>query len=192
MNDNIRFEAARVELYKLFSEVKGFYIPEYQRPFTWTVEHAGRLFDTIENAIESSINEPYYAFLGAILVMDNIDELENNYPIVRDESPSSVYAVIDGQQRITSLILLMTEVYKKLLEMNKNLENFEINSEFKGKLQGAINKTVEALFVKNDWINKENKVAYLPKIINGYYNDEWKKQVEGIYRSPISKLLLGL
>ena len=170
-----RFEANAIQLSKLISEVKGFYIPEYQRPYTWTEENVIRLFETIENAIENAVKEPYFAFLGAILALDDPMELEATYGIKRDESPSTVYALIDGQQRITSLVLLLGEIYRKLEIIKKESHRLPFD-EYNGKLNGAINELKAALFVRNDWI--EEKIVYLPKIINGRDNDKWLKSNE--------------
>ena len=78
-----------------------FVIPEYQRPYAWSVDEIQVLFDDLWDFTEkeggSERNGTY--FLGSIVSYSN----EN------DEQE-----IIDGQQRITSLFLLLRAIYTKL------------------------------------------------------------------------------
>lgn len=86
-------------LYKVFSDEYLFTIPSVQRPYSWTEEEAGELLDDLleyidqndidENNIES-IEEPY--FLGSIVL---VKEKDNRYE------------VLDGQQRLTTITILL-------------------------------------------------------------------------------------
>ncbi|MDR1895178.1 MAG: DUF262 domain-containing HNH endonuclease family protein [Prevotellaceae bacterium] len=89
---------------KLFSEMqnKKFIIPDYQRPYKWDNEKCETLWNDIENfAISESKTAADY-FLGTIVSYVN---QENNQEI------------IDGQQRITSLLLMLRAFYRKLEDM---------------------------------------------------------------------------
>lgn len=81
--------------------VKPFVIPEYQRPYMWSEEQIITLFDDIwEFAINiggSERNGTY--FLGSVVSYENEDGEQE---------------IIDGQQRITSLFLLLRAIYTKL------------------------------------------------------------------------------
>ena len=86
---------------KIFSPEFGFVIPPYQRPYAWTTEEAGELFDDIESFMQqtgASADDPY--FLGSIVL------------IKTEESPRA--EVIDGQQRLTTLTLLLAALVEKL------------------------------------------------------------------------------
>ena len=81
---------------------KPFVIPEYQRPYAWTNEEAETLFDDIwefATTIGGLKRDGSY-FLGCIVSFDNHGEQE----------------IIDGQQRITSLFLLLRAIYTKLIK----------------------------------------------------------------------------
>lgn len=87
-----------------------FIIPEYQRPYTWTEEQIVTLFDDLWEFV-SNENQGTY-FLGSIVSYKNEDGEQE---------------IIDGQQRITSLFLLLRAIYKKLTstnEMTKEAKNF--------------------------------------------------------------------
>lgn len=75
-----------------------FKIPAYQRPYVWKQKDWEKLFDDIGS------NEPGY-FVGAILCVDKEISEERDY---------SVCEVIDGQQRLTTLSLLLAATYSVL------------------------------------------------------------------------------
>lgn len=98
--------ASKKTISEFFGKMQGrkFIIPEYQRAYEWNEEMCERLWSDIEYfAHNRNENEPY--FLGTIVSYSNDD---NNLEI------------IDGQQRITSLMLLMRAFYKKLETMQEN------------------------------------------------------------------------
>jgi uncharacterized protein with ParB-like and HNH nuclease domain len=87
----------------LFSEMQGtkFIIPDYQRPYKWDLEKCEILWQDLTSFFEESTgNEEYY--LGTVVTCKN------------DESGKIEIEVIDGQQRITSLLLLLRAFYSKL------------------------------------------------------------------------------
>lgn len=76
---------------------KKFIIPEYQRPYAWSDEQIQVLFDDL---VEYTINDSESTyFLGTIVAYENDDQEQE---------------IIDGQQRITTLFLLLRAVYSKL------------------------------------------------------------------------------
>lgn len=81
----------KISLKKLFSDEFFFTIPEYQRPYSWDQENCEQLFDDI---YESNRDNEY--FLGTII----LQELEGI-------GTGKKYAIIDGQQRITTLQILL-------------------------------------------------------------------------------------
>lgn len=83
--------AVEINLGKLFTDEYEFVIPEYQRPYTWGVEHAVQLFVDLQEALERNLDEPY--FLGSIVLVKDA------------QSPRA--EVIDGQQRLVTLTLLL-------------------------------------------------------------------------------------
>lgn len=82
-----------------------FLIPEYQRPYAWTDEQVVTLFEDLleftENSVENEDDMSSY-FLGSIVSYENE---------AREQE------IIDGQQRITSLFLLLRAIYTKLDSM---------------------------------------------------------------------------
>lgn len=91
-------------------------VPIYQRPFTWTIDQASALFDDIEK------NEAPY-FLG-ILVFQK-------YP-----KDNKLCMIVDGQQRMATLIMLIRSAIELLGKNDKDaeqLQNTYINQKKVGK-----------------------------------------------------------
>jgi hypothetical protein len=79
-------------LLKIFSSDFEYHIPAYQRPYAWTAEETGILFDDLYEFYRTEPTDNY--FLGTIVL------------IKEDDKP---YAdVIDGQQRLTTLTILFS------------------------------------------------------------------------------------
>lgn len=87
---------------ELFSNAH-FLIPDYQRPYEWDVENCGILWNDILDFFQSQPDDDNY-FLGTIVYYPNKKQLE----------------LIDGQQRTTSLMLLLRAFYKQLEEMEED------------------------------------------------------------------------
>lgn len=102
---------------------KPFIIPEYQRPYAWTSEQAETLFEDIWEFATTTgglyKNGTY--FLGSIVSFEN-ENMEQE--------------VIDGQQRITSLLLLLRAIYTKLV--NGDDANTEAAQNFIREIEPAI------------------------------------------------------
>ena len=84
-------------------------IPEYQRSYAWTEDQVITLFDDLVEYTNNQ-NESSY-FLGCIVSFTNENKEQE---------------IIDGQQRITTLFLLLRAIHKKLLKMSdsKERDNF--------------------------------------------------------------------
>lgn len=86
-------------LHKIFSDDYLFTIPPVQRPYSWTTEEAGDLINDLVDYIErneiteenmNTVEEPY--FLGSLVLVNK---------------EKSHHEVLDGQQRLTTLTILL-------------------------------------------------------------------------------------
>lgn len=94
---------------------KIFVIPEYQRPYRWEVDTCDVLWNDLKNFYEEHKDDDREYFLGSIVTCEDSDE-------------KSRINIIDGQQRITSFLLLLRAFYFKLeqqLSENPNDEEVE-------------------------------------------------------------------
>lgn len=92
-------KAAEINLGKLFTDDYDFVIPEYQRPYAWGEEESMQLLSDLQSALERDTQEPY--FLGSIVLIK--------------DAAGARSEVIDGQQRLTTLTLLIA-VLRDLVE----------------------------------------------------------------------------
>lgn len=92
-----KITGAEYPLSKIFSSDFDYVIPSYQRPYAWTTDQASELFDDLYSFFEQELEESY--FLGSIV-------------LIKDETkPHS--EVIDGQQRLTTLTILLSAIAYK-------------------------------------------------------------------------------
>ncbi len=106
---------SRKNIGALFGETKKFIIPEYQRPYSWDIEKCDVLWSDIQN-----------------FHMDNKDKTSEEYFLgtivsCQEGEDKTVKNIIDGQQRITSLLLLLRAFYRKLEEMQTTPPDDEID-----------------------------------------------------------------
>ena len=83
-------KASEQNLDKVFCDDYLFEIPFYQRPYAWTTEEVGELLDDLLFAMDKDADAPY--FLGSIV-------------LIKGDDPDS--KVVDGQQRLTTLTMLL-------------------------------------------------------------------------------------
>jgi uncharacterized protein with ParB-like and HNH nuclease domain len=99
-----KIHGAEFPIRKIFSNDFNFKIPLYQRPYSWTTEQAGELFDDLISFIgpDTNVNvdtlSPY--FLGSIV-------------LIKDAAKPDA-EVVDGQQRLTTLTILLSALRQTL------------------------------------------------------------------------------
>ncbi len=83
---------------KIFSDDFAFSIPNYQRPYAWTKEQAGELLDDLLDFMggaDVDVNDLNPYFLGSIVLIKGL-------------APDA--EVVDGQQRLTTLTILLAVI----------------------------------------------------------------------------------
>jgi hypothetical protein len=87
-----KISGAEFAVAKIFSSDFDYVIPSYQRPYAWTTVQAGELFsDLLDFYVKEDKDDTY--FLGSIVLIK--------------EDGKSHAEVIDGQQRLTTLTILL-------------------------------------------------------------------------------------
>lgn len=93
-----KISGAEYPLAKIFSSEFDYVIPPYQRPYAWTRDQAGELFDDLYDFFEKEVEDSY--FLGSVV-------------LIKDEG-KPLAEVIDGQQRLTTLTILLATLTSQL------------------------------------------------------------------------------
>ena len=95
-------DAGKVNLLYFLSQNQQLSIPIYQRKYSWTNKECGQLLDDILRVGQS--NEPNH-FIGSIVYLNQEGHIA---------SPINKLMIIDGQQRITTLTLLIAAIAEYL------------------------------------------------------------------------------
>ena len=99
-----------------------FVIPEYQRAYSWGISHCDKLWQDINDYIESDSGDGY--FFGTIIVNCQSNDKDSN---------DNEFVLIDGQQRTTTFLLLLKAL---LIRVTKAIRETAKDEESWGLLQG--------------------------------------------------------
>jgi hypothetical protein len=177
------FTVDTVNMKKLFADdqEKCFYIPAYQRPYSWQKEDINRMWQDIAYGLEQlNSSDDYITFLGSIITMHDIKH-QSIAPIVRGEVPSKVMVIIDGQQRLTTLLLLIVSL-DNAIRKRLTIENEKTLSKLLDTL------SIASRMYKSPKSYGLNDSKDYPKIIRAY-DDQWATNKQEKYDSPIAKFL---
>lgn len=98
------FTPASLTIKELFNNASSLYqIPRYQRPYKWVDEQIDKLWDDLTEAYENG-TESY--FLGSVITASPQDN-------------SSYLDVVDGQQRVTTLMILFAVIRDLFPNLNR-------------------------------------------------------------------------
>lgn len=89
---------------------KIFEIPEYQRHYSWKTKQRADLFEDIESSMSSQKDgQKKNHFMATIVCLKT-----KNKNIYIDGTEFNYYDIVDGQQRLTTLIILLKAISEKL------------------------------------------------------------------------------
>lgn len=166
----------------------GFYIPIYQREYNWDSDHISRLFEDVCHGLQLLVeNENSITFLGTLIVIDRA--IPTN--VDKAELPSNVRIVIDGQQRLTTILLMNICLHD---EIRKRGAKF--NRADKLAFQWLHDKTIDvkAQLKKTfaEYMHRGDEVyQWYPRIIRES-DDSWSRSArKARYKSPIAAFIHG-
>lgn len=131
---------------QIFTNEKGilYIIPKYQREYTWGAREWELLFNDIIS------NDNGY-FLGSIICVD----------ISSSSMGDTKLEVIDGQQRLTSLSILLATFYKLLEDKKDNLNEEQKNDLYNLKKRIVLHRDNQWLPRLTPQVQNNNKADYL-------------------------------
>lgn len=214
------FEATSKTPQELLSDAGlGLYIPSYQRPYSWDKEKVSRLIEDLSHGIKTLLkHDDSFTFLGTVITIHDTNN-STVQPIVREDVPSKVLTVIDGQQRMTTLLVLCLALhnqinlsYKALLKKMKQIEKIKNNNEgdnFELDLGEEVQNDINTQLNAYEWLEGKTqeilsllsktfyeKQAYgksplYPRMIRSL-DDQWSKNEKSKkYFSPIANLIFN-
>lgn len=168
---------------------QGLYVPAYQRQYSWDRPKIERLIEDTCHGFSRLINQDdAITFLGTIIAIH--DETHATIdPLVKGDVPARVLTIIDGQQRLTTLLLIITVLhdiirtqvtkFKGAVEPEKQWLTKECL-----KISGQLSKTFE-----EDKDYGDGPFQFYPRLIRAY-DDSWSREKDkAAYRSPIGRYL---
>lgn len=127
----------------IFKNYNTISVPEYQRPYRWDVGKVDELLCDLEEFFITNAKPNLEYYIGSVLFYDNINEQKKE--------------IIDGQQRLTTLVLIEYAI-NNCLQPNQNL-NYNSHLSFIN-----IQEVSNFLKGKTTLLNELNKLNFLDKI----------------------------
>jgi uncharacterized protein with ParB-like and HNH nuclease domain len=93
--------ASQTDIQKILGGVQQYVVPLYQRPYSWEPKQWGKLWTDLVELCEDP--KPRNHFIGSIVTMP-----ERSVP-----EGVSKFVLIDGQQRLTTLLIVLTAARDK-------------------------------------------------------------------------------
>jgi uncharacterized protein with ParB-like and HNH nuclease domain len=160
----VSIHATEKPLSRIFSNDFVFSIPHYQRPYAWTTEQAGDLLSDLISFLGSNdkpISEINPYFLGSIVLIKNED--------------SSISDVVDGQQRLTTLTILLAAI-RSLVNSDLAEDITKYIYEQGSKIEGTPNRYRLKLRERDekffrDYVQNEKGLESLQLLDNGQLSD---------------------
>ena len=186
-----------------------FVIPLYQREYSWEDNELNKLFyDTTAgfNSLTTATNEQLSAtFLGSVIAYNAVSkdssQSELGYP------PGTLKIVIDGQQRLTSLLIFLCVLHERIIIEKLRLHCSDPNNELSQQFPD-LGYDLSKDFYKDcsEWLDIEHNIleqitdclfsfnkharpgfGYYPKMFREA-KDKWSKK-DSFYGSQIASLL---
>ena len=161
---------------ELFSDKKAdFLIPDYQRPYAWGESECQTLWDDI------------FSFAFPEGNADNFDTNNDEYflgPIVTFKNENNKQEIIDGQQRLTTLMLLLRAFYCKLLNMKdeKTKKTKEIIASCIWKVDEFDNPDKDRLKIDSEVSTDDDKEEFISILKNGETTKNMKSKYADTFR----------
>ena len=189
------FDAESESLYDFVAKNgRGLYIPPYQRDYAWDKSNVERLIDDTIQGLMALLKRPdeSITFIGTIITMNDAKKLTIN-PLVKNQVYGQVMTVIDGQQRLTTLLIMCLAMLLELEVQWAELQklNVTISDEAKYWLETRVNnfRGLLSQMLAERQNNGEGEFRHFPKMIRAFH-DTWSYESDkATYISPIAWLL---
>ena len=163
-------------------------IPVYQRQYSWQDNEIKNLLGDILSGYyrfhQNSSNQETATFLGSTI---SVKDGSKYSPYEKPVEPNSL---IDGQQRLTTLLIIAICLHKKIRSSFSKIENISLNDNLKDAFKQIILNTLSDLkticiYKKNVNAKDDDINAWYPRMIRKD-TDNWSTNSSRKYNSPIS------
>ena len=173
-----KIEAEEVNICGILKGQK-YFIEDYQREYRWEKKHITDLIEDLTEKFLNSKGEDHY-FLGSIIISDRGEQK----------------FIIDGQQRLTSLTLLLIYIYRTLKDQEARKEEIRelIYSEEKGfSLSVDLRRECMDALLRHGKLNEQQSDESIKNIVERYKNieDDFPGHLAGEPNIPSDELELA-
>ena len=188
------FDAESKSTWDVLNRGFGFYIPPYQRPYDWDGRHIERLFEDIGHGLGQLLSQEKkdsITFIGTLIVINDTLPQTIAPNITRSELPNNVLSVIDGQQRLTTILLMTICLHDEINRRRAGLKNKD-ESAFKWLSDRIVevHPNLQETF-EEDRRSGENEYQWQPRMIRAYVDSWGRSEHEAKYKSPIAAFIHG-
>ncbi len=186
------FKVESISVQKFFSpDDMAYYIPVYQRAYSWDEGNVIQLMADIRYGVEASLkNSKSLHFMGTVILTDPKEGDGEVSKLDQKARPDQLRKIIDGQQRISTLAMLSCLLYQRLHKLRQALlTHGATDGSYYLDLAIAISawqKTLQEVF---SFDLKRGKPERKPIVIRG--RDTWVERDQGqtTYKSDVSAFL---
>lgn len=187
------FEALSKNVREMLSERGlGLYIPPYQRPYGWDKEKVNKLLDdTLHGYAMLLESDESFTFLGTVITIHDIN-FTTVQPILRPEVPAKVLTVIDGQQRLTTLLCLCIALHNHIRLAHAKMLKGKAQATLSGVeswMDGQTLRLIDELASTFHEKQASGDSPRYPRMIRSF-DDQWSRSLTNAkYFSPIAHLI---
>lgn len=192
------FSASPVQAHQLLSrQGKYFYLPRYQRPYAWTDDNLKEFVSDVNSGLKLVIeggtaSRSALTFLGAAIFLPTTGSGESISPSSnRADAPQDIAIVIDGQQRITTLLMTCAALASQIDELYAKIPEQPQAPMVQSILRRAaeIRNALWRTLGEDRVGTRGNVFHYYPRMIREN-DDLWSaEERQAQYTSPIAELL---
>ncbi|XVV02471.1 GmrSD restriction endonuclease domain-containing protein [Actinosynnema sp. CA-248983] len=183
------FDAAPFAVSQFLSETGlGLYIPPYQRNYSWDVSKTRRLVDDVAHGLNQLPEmSDSICFLGTVIALRDLEYITVE-PIYRPQVPAKVMTIIDGQQRLTTLLVLTTILHEEVRVRAHRLNRNDPGAAWLKDQAIDVAARLQMCF-EEDMRYGQESYRFYPRMIRAYYDAWSRNSSEAHYKSPIGHYL---
>lgn len=175
MSKNIEPKLKKIGDYLKLEDEALFIIPEYQRAYSWGVDNCDKLWQDINNFIDSESKDRY--FFGTI--------------IINCQDNDTKYSLIDGQQRTTTFLLLLKALLIRInIAINRTVNDEDSANLCRGlqerrrRIMGILYKAESEYISDRPDAQKDSELCCLNTILESFsINEKYKNELPTILKS---------
>lgn len=185
--EKIHMNANETKLQPILEGTKQYVVPLFQRPYSWEKDQWERLWDDIKELCEDPMCEdptPRTHFLGSIVTLPTRSVPEG----------VTKYLLIDGQQRLTTIFIILSilrdksitkgnEILAEEIQNTLLVNTYKKDTEFFKLLPTQIDRTYFERLIKDQIIDGTNQIT------TAYKYFERKLSMSGIDEETVKKVI---